>query len=39
MTNEDDNLGENVTAATSVSSSFTAPNNDFLCLINVLPRI
>lgn len=36
---EVENLGRMVTVATLVSKSFTALNNSFLYVINVLPRI
>lgn len=39
LTREVDNLGQMVTVATLLSPSFTAPNNSFLYVINVLLRI
>lgn len=39
VTNEDENFGQMVSVAISVSSSCTEPNNGFLYAINVLPRI
>lgn len=39
VTYEDENFGQMVSVAISVSPSYTEPNNSFLYVINVLPRI